>query len=485
AATGYEAVVLGLRQGPQRVANLRKLADLARDFESRRLFTFHDFVVHLRRLAEQQPYEPPAQILGENENVVRLMTVHQAKGLEFPVVFVADAGRRPDNDIRNPVADPQNGLLLRDAVGSGMDEIPNHMLEEFRERSNSEQNAESLRLLYVALTRARDRLIISEGAMLQGWAKQIRNFIGDEIVAAFVKAGTEQEFIERAGVEVLLMRPETAQIPLGVSPRLDSPVDDQDGLAALVRRRLSFEPPRPQELIISPTALADFDRCPRQFHFRHELKLPEPAQDAAAAPSAEASAMGIVAHAVLERLQSDTTNEGKISELVDLLGIPAGLDFRTRAMIAADLARYAVKFVISPPSAREVPFFYHAGEALFVRGQIDALAVHGERITVRDYKYACAADQAGLYQVQMEAYALAAADAYPQSSVEAEIVFLKDGSVTVPITLPPLPQMRARILLLGRGIAAAQTSGDYSKKPPSANVCRKLRCGFVARCWSD
>src|SRR5262249_40200976 len=131
-ATSYEAVMLGLRQGSQRGANLRKLVNLARDFESRRLFSFHDFVLYLRLLAEQQPYEPPAQILGENDNVVRLMTVHQAKGLEFPVVFVGDAGRRPDIDTRNPVTDAENGLVLRDAVGSGMDEIPNQQLSEFR-----------------------------------------------------------------------------------------------------------------------------------------------------------------------------------------------------------------------------------------------------------------------------------------------------------------------------------------------------------------
>ncbi|MBV8361073.1 MAG: UvrD-helicase domain-containing protein [Deltaproteobacteria bacterium] len=485
AATSYEAVMLGLGQGRQRVANLRKLAGLARDFESRRFFTFQDFVMHLRRLAEQQPYEPPAQILGENENVVRLMTVHQAKGLEFPVVFVADVGRRPDIDIRNPVADSQNGLLLRDVVGSGMDEIPNYMLDEFRKRSNDEQQAESLRLLYVALTRARDRLIVSEGATVQGWAKQIREFLGGDIVAAFVKAGAEQELTERAGAKILLRRPESTRALPEISPGLDSPINDQEGLAALIRRRLSFEPPRPQELVISPTALADFDRCPRQFLFRHELKLPELVREDAIAPSAKASVIGTVAHAVLEQLQTDTTSEDKIGDLVDLFGIPAGLDSRERAMITADLARYMAKFAASAPAAREVPFFCHIGEALFVEGQIDALIEHGEHVIVRDYKYARAADHSSLYQVQMEAYALATADAYPRSSVEAEIVFLKDGGVTVPVTLPPLPHIRARILSLGREIIAAQTNGNFPRKPPNASVCHKLRCGFVERCWSD
>jgi ATP-dependent helicase/nuclease subunit A len=412
------------------------------------------------------------------------MTVHQAKGLEFPVVFLADAGRRPDHDIRNPVADPRNGLLLRDAVGSGMDEIPNHLLEEFRQRSNSEQQAESLRLLYVALTRARDRLIVSEGAMLQGWAKQIRNFLGDETFAAFVKSGAEQGLTQRAGAKILLRRPESDRALPEISPVVDSPINDQEGFAALVQRRLSFEPPRSRELVISPTALADFDRCPRQFHFRHGLRLPERAR-VDSLPAAGASAMGTVAHAVLERLQSDATNEGEIGGLVDLIGIPAGLDSGQRSMIAADLGRYMAKFVTSAPAVREVSFFNHIGQALFVRGQIDALVEDGDRVIVRDYKYARAADQISLYQVQMEAYALAVADAYPQSTVDAEIVFLRDDCVTVPVTLPTLPQMRARILSLGREIVAAQTSGEYSRKPPNSSVCHKLRCGFVERCWSD
>jgi len=482
ARTDYEAVMLGMRQGPQRVANLRKLADLAREFESRRLFSFHDFVVHLRRLAEQQPYEPPAQILGENENVVRLMTVHQAKGLEFPIVFVADAGRRPDNDNRNPVAAPEKGLLLRDAVGSGLDEIPNRMLDEFRQRSNREQQAESLRLLYVALTRARDRLIISEGAMLQGWAKQIRDF-GGQIFATFVNSGAEKQLFECAGARLVLMRPESARVP-GGPLSVDSSVNGQE-LAALAQRRLGFEPPHSLELVISPTALADFDRCPRQFHFRHGLKLPELPRGQGILPSAGASAMGTVAHAVLERLQFDAATEGEIRQLVDLLGIPAGLDFGERSMIVADLARYLAKFVNRAPAAREVPFFCHIGESLFVRGQIDAIVEERDRVIVRDYKYARAADQAWLYQVQMEAYALAISDAYPQSRVEAEIVFLKDDSVSVSVPLPPGPEIRAHILSLGRAIVGAQTSRDYPKKPPSASVCRELHCGFVERCWSN
>ncbi len=480
-ATGYEAVMLGLRQGVQRVANVRKLVDLARDFESRRLFSFHDFVSHLRRLAEQQPYEPPAQVVAESDNVVRLMTVHQAKGLEFPVVILADAGRKPESDSRNPVVDPENGLLIRDASGSGMDEIPNQILAEFRKRSQREQDAESLRLLYVALTRARDRLVISEGAMVQGWAKQIRGFVGDQTYTSFIESENQQQIASCAGAKIMLMKPLSVEALPRTLPPGDSPVDADD-LAALLEQRLCFNPPRSTELVLSPTALGDFERCPRQFHFRHYLSLPE-SPTAGTARQSDASTLGSVAHAVLERLQMDGATEQDIRELTERLGTAAGLDSSDCATIVTDLVRYLPKLALSAPAAREVPFFYHLGDMLFLRGRIDGLIEQGDRVIVRDYKYARAATDAKFYQLPMEAYALAAAEAYPLSRVEAEIVFLKDESIIVPIALPPLAEIRARLVALAGAIMAAQTAGEFPRKPNSPVLCNKLRCGFVQRCW--
>ena len=120
---------------------------------------------------------------------------------------------------------------------------------------------------------------------------------------------------------------------------------------------------------------------------------------------------------------------------------------------------------------------------MFVRGQIDAIVNDGDGIIVRDYKYARPADEGRLYQVQMETYALAVAEAYPQSRVEAEIVFLRDPSVTVPVKLPPIAEMRSRISAMGGDVAVARASGEYLKKPADVSVCRQFRCAFVARCW--
>ncbi|HKV53217.1 MAG TPA: UvrD-helicase domain-containing protein [Candidatus Binataceae bacterium] len=484
AATGYEAVMLGLSQGRQRVANLRKLVELAREFESRRLFTFDDFVAHLRRLVEEEPYESQAQILGESENVVRLMTVHQAKGLEFPVVILADAGRGSPTDNRNPVVDPSSGLLVREVAGSGMDEISNREFDEFRKRARSEQEAEAARLLYVALTRARDRLIISEGAMLQGWAKQLRAFVGGETVKAFVSSNDERVPLDCAGAKVVLFRPEVAETrPPAVEGAL--PVDVIQ-FAELASRRRAFEPAYTRELVISPSALADFDRCPRQYRFRHGLKLPEGPDRDEKTVGGDAITMGTVAHAVLERLDFTTSgpNDVEIAQLVESLGPPAGLDSEQCSAIAADLAHYTAALPPNDqPMAREVPFFCHVGEHMFVRGQIDALVERDGLVIVRDYKYARAAEEAGIYQVQMEAYALAASDAFGGQRVEGEIVFLRGGHQTVPIGLATPERIRAQLLALGRRIVEAQEHGDYPRGPSNPGLCRQLRCGFVARCW--
>jgi len=478
-ATSYEAVLLGLPQGTQRVANVRKLVDLAREFESRRVFVFHDCVVYLRRLAEQQPYEPAAQILGEGENVVRLMTVHQAKGLEFPVVILADCGRKWETDSRRTVVDPQNGLLMCDTTGSGMDEIPNQLLDDFRERSRSEQDAESRRLLYVALTRARDRLIISEGAMVHGWAEQLRSFIGNEAYARFINSDRDQMLVECGNSRVLLMRPQPHKYSSESRvPKASS--DDTSSIETLAAGRLAFKPSIAQELVISPTALADFERCPRQFHLRHNLKLPEIRTNGGG--KSNSLVMGIVAHAVLERLHFSAKNEKEIFELTEHFGLAAGLDSTERRSIAADLAKCVGK--LAAPSAREVPFFHHLGDGLFIRGQIDALIQQANRIIVRDYKYAAVSDVKP-YRLPMEAYTLAVAAAYPQATIEAEIVFLKEPGKTVALALDPLPEIQRRILSLGHELIRAQSAGDFPKKPSSRCVCESLGCTFVDRCWPD
>ncbi len=327
--TRFEAVILGLPNGLQRAANVRKLMETARGFEAHRFFGLGDFVRHLRLLVEKEPREPQAQIVGEADNVVRLMTIHQAKGLEFPVVIVADLGRRPHSDSESIVMTAEYGLLACDTAGAGDDRLPNPLVAAYRAAVKDQEQAEAARVLYVAMTRARDRLILSEGAMNADWIRHIRAAVGPEKVNAFLGASDTEAIVSADGVDIVLRRPDALAREAGAQSarRVSAPLAE---LAEAARARLAFTALPAHELVTSPSALEDFERCPRQYFLRRELELPEGAAVGGfIAGGHGATAMGTVAHAVLEQLTSPAPTRGleeEITRLVIVHGAGANLD---------------------------------------------------------------------------------------------------------------------------------------------------------------
>ncbi|UOY92084.1 helicase-exonuclease AddAB subunit AddA [Ectobacillus sp. JY-23] len=160
--TGYYDFVGGLPGGKQRQANLRMLQDKARQYEAgdfRGLFRFLRFI---ERLQERGDDMGAARVANEQEDVVRIMTVHKSKGLEFPVVFVAGMGRRFNT------RDLTNRFLLHKDFGFGSQFIDPQKRIKFttlpyiaiKQKMKMELIAEEMRVLYVALTRAKEKLIL-------------------------------------------------------------------------------------------------------------------------------------------------------------------------------------------------------------------------------------------------------------------------------------------------------------------------------------
>ncbi|WP_165219131.1 UvrD-helicase domain-containing protein [Aquisphaera insulae] len=168
--SGFEAAIVCEFLGERKLANTRKLVRLARDFDRQESFTLADLVDRLRADLDDPPKEEQASTTDEQSPIIRLMSIHQAKGLEFPIVALPDLSRR---------SNPPSALIgLRDDVGLVI--RPPRTVEvgaegEPREAGSSlgwmaytaieaeEDRRESLRLFYVAATRARDHLILSAG----------------------------------------------------------------------------------------------------------------------------------------------------------------------------------------------------------------------------------------------------------------------------------------------------------------------------------
>lgn len=161
AETHYSALVLTQSRGLQRHANIERLITMARDFDRfqrQGLFRFLRFV-NAQKAVEAEP----EVAVSAGENAVRLMSIHQSKGLEFPVVVVADLGKRFNlADLRaDIILDEQLGLCPRIKPPHTGKRYPSLPFWLAGKRQLRELLSEELRLFYVAMTRARDRLILS------------------------------------------------------------------------------------------------------------------------------------------------------------------------------------------------------------------------------------------------------------------------------------------------------------------------------------
>src|SRR5918996_1627008 len=158
----YDLAVLARWDGRRRYANLRKLARLARSYEELRGADIEGF---LRFLADQETVgakELEAVAIEEGADAVRLLTIHSAKGLEFKVVVVADAGRNPEHAAREEILCLPDGRVGFKVVDPSTGKRHAALgFEELREAEREAEEAETRRLYYVAMTRAVDRLIIS------------------------------------------------------------------------------------------------------------------------------------------------------------------------------------------------------------------------------------------------------------------------------------------------------------------------------------
>ena len=151
--------------GEQALANVLHVAELARRYEASGGISFRGFIDELRSAAESEAAEAP--ILEETSDGVRLMTVHKAKGLEFPVVILADLTCRMSRADASRYVDGGRGLCALKLAGWAPHELHDHAAEEV-----ARDQAEGVRLAYVAATRARDLLVVpavGDEAWEGGW----------------------------------------------------------------------------------------------------------------------------------------------------------------------------------------------------------------------------------------------------------------------------------------------------------------------------
>lgn len=470
--TGYDLAVLSRPAGESRFANVRKMARLAAEFEQREGRDLRGLLDFLAARAEGEA-EAQAATAAEGHDGVRIMTVHNAKGLEFGVVAVPDLSRRLLNGSRAPLLaigreeEPRVGLRL---LRLGRPKIDLYDYGAPTEESAEREVEEELRLFHVAVTRARRHLIVSgvvnpkEGRETKGRpvVERLVEAFGlprDEDAAVPVappqpRPGLEAEFEpSEIRVQVNLPSPERAAQLRELSREGAAERGLGQGPPPLVERRPPIVPSRP----LSYTAISAYGECAYRFYMERVLGLARSESRAVGEgePSAreERTARGAAVHALLEWSEANGWAVPS-EELAMRHAVAAGVGTG-----AEELLQPVRKWIGSPLREQiaaeatrvraEVPLLLGIGGTV-LRGSIDLLVERdGAPPLVIDYKTdrldgADPAGRAARYGVQRSIYALAVAEALGAPEVEVAYVFLER------------PEEPAVSLLTGEEMAAAR-----------------------------
>jgi ATP-dependent helicase/nuclease subunit A len=486
-AHDYDLAVLAKWDGRRRYANMRKLARLARSYEELRGRDIEGFVSFVRDQEAVGAHELEAVAEEEGADAIRLLTIHSAKGLEFKVVVVADAGREkaaPSPDEILALSDGRFGFRIVDPATSARRAAFDY--EEVRQKREAEQQAERLRLYYVAMTRAVDRLIVAGSVDFEkpddrtpmGWvlhrldaadelageASPVELRRGDSTLLVRVNRGEEAAVAEEepAGEGQLEL---FAEIPAAAEPLFEAPVlpelEPVPAPPLHVPRKLSF------------TALATFDRCSYRYYAERVAGM-RPADVRADVPGSEGLGgmeIGSAVHLLLEELDLGAPAVPDDLEERVVAGFPGATAEdveRIRELLGAYCASPLAARLAALPDARREPHFTFEHAGVLFHGYLDVVARGDGKALVVDYKTNAVGDEdpAAIvdadYRLQRLVYALACLRA-GADEVEVAYQFLErpDEPVIATYSRDDVPSLEEELAAAVAAIAA----GEFRPSP--------------------
>jgi ATP-dependent helicase/nuclease subunit A len=413
--------------GEQAVANLRKIREMAEALADRPHLTLTGFVNLMMTRVSEQPDEAESALAEESLDAIRVLTIHKAKGLEFPVVILPGLHQGSKMPRKGPSIhhDWSSGCYSLQMGGrSNLGAVLVDMKMAAREE------AEQRRLLYVGMTRARDLLVLSGGQTTKPGHDTVLSLLGEAIEDKAGASTVDQICIGTSRLTRVIT-------PAMVSSRWRrqeslSTMAPQPALGPILIRRharqVEWEERRTTPRRLTPTSLAGG---------RPDAVFP---RTVTGRGSDLARLIGVCAHAVLEQWDFTRPREEICTVIKQACRRYVAQD-HLMADVAGDLTALFGNFLSSEPYkrlqratvlGREVPFVMPLGEGQIMEGVIDLIYRLDDRIWIADYKTddVAAADaqtRADRYRSQADSYSRAVASSLGLSSLSFQFVFLRPG----------------------------------------------------------
>lgn len=472
--TGFEYLLAMRPNGNHMIANLNKLKRLAASYNQENYSNLNGFLNFIAKVREADAREPEAATETENGDTVKMMTVHQAKGLEFPVVIISEMHRKFNfQDISGfSVISEDYGVFLK---------TPNHkgwlrQKAEAAERLKLEE--EYKRLLYVAMTRARDYLILSGCYRLDSQG-MVKTESSSWLNWFFDQYGVKEEpftgMLEQAGLRVFnyLQADISAaeNILTGQFPnQAENEIDAFESIIAAPREH-------PYRQVFSATAVMDYSFCQRYYYLKHLAGIPETTageeyKNEIIVHNLRADRMGTLVHQAIERGKDLAGAREVLGKLVK--GIARG---KTRELILNELEPMLVSYYENKSIQsltkkygvqKEVPFLARINQHTYLKGFIDQLFEDTDQVVIADLKTSQVSSPNKLekkvqqYTVQLNVYEEAVKKIMGPIDADKRLLFLRTGQI---VRVPS---------------NAVNTDLSGTRRTASPDDCKK--CGYYRLC---
>ena len=403
--TGYYVTVGAMPGGAVRQANLRLLISKAENYVAVSGNSLYGFTRYVEKLKKNEINVSPAKVISENDNVVRMMTIHHSKGLEFPMVIVAQMGRRLwKNDPTKMCFDKEIGIGLKSAAPEYRIFQSNLAYDAISKKKKRDEAEEALRVLYVACTRAESMLY------LVGTTKNIEGF-RDRYSRGLTKFDTFFDIVkhlpgltEVRAVDILNGRDRYKEGAAETGYESGASEEERE----FVEERLGYEYPYEYAgglkaktsvtaILKEEHASEEGGRDAKKKRTKHIFDVPGfMTEDRKPAPTE----IGAAYHEIMERIDFEKASEddsyvaGIKEDLVREGVIERGAadyveDGRIKAFFGTDLGKRVLEADGKGLARREQPFEMKlkvSGEDVLVQGVIDCYFEENGKITVLDYK---------------------------------------------------------------------------------------------------
>lgn len=415
--------------GEQAVANLRKIRDMAEALADRPHLTLTGFVDLMMTRVSEQPDEAESALAEESLDAVRVLTIHKAKGLEFPVVILPGLHQGSKSPRKGPSIHHDWSSRCYSLQMGGRSNLGAVLVDM---KMAAREEAEQRRLLYVGMTRARDLLILSGGQTTKPGHDTVLSLLGEAMADEEASSTADQICIGTSRL-TRVITPAT----VAVRRRRQAPLSTMAPRPALgpilIRRharQLEWEQRRTTPRQLTPSSLA-------------ERRLETVSLRTATGREADlARLIGVCAHAVLEQWDF-TRPRAEISTVIEQACRRYVIQDHPQliADVTEDLTALFERFLSSEPYTRlqratvlgrEVPFVMPLGEDQMMEGVIDLIYRLDDRIWIADYKTDDVAAEdvqarADRYRFQAESYLRAVASSLGLPSVSFQFIFLRPG----------------------------------------------------------